>query len=121
MKKLKYLFTAIAVIAVLAGCSKKDIERFIEDPTTIIKGEVVFSNQSEDTYAVVVESSQDVEEQFNISGNKKITKKYSIGSYKVRLKQQDGYIFYPSEFTVTFTLSESGKTLCWDNSQYWFK
>lgn len=131
MKKLKYLFTAIAVIAILAGCKENNPPQSQDDsthddpPAKVTTAKITFSNQSEDTYIVVVESHS-YSDQFEIKGNKNVTKTYTLSSvigydYIIRLKQKDGYMVYPTEHTFHMMIEEGGAAVCWNNDRYWIQ
>jgi len=124
MRKVFRLFVAFATLLILCGCSDiittNPIGDIATDPSKIIKGKVVFSNQSSDPYAVVVESEDGID-QFNVTGNANVTRTYSVGRYKITLTQTDGYVIYATKHNATLDLTEAGATLCWDNKDVWWK
>lgn len=118
MKKVFNFFVVLVAVTILCGCSDINSPNPFNDLKT--KGRLVFSNQSEDPYAVVINSSDGVD-QFSITGNTNETKTYPVGHYIIHLKQTDGYVLYPSEFDASLELTEAGATLCWTNKEVWWK
>ena len=75
---------------------------------TICKGTIRFVNNSSNPYTVSVSGYSS----FVLGGNKWIEKEYDKGSYIIHVKQNSGYLFYPTEENYTVRLSCGGEANC---------
>ena len=66
----------------------------------ICKGTIQFINNSTNPYTVSVSGYGS----FTLQGNHYVKKKYDKGSYIVNVKQNSGYLFYPTEESYTVRL-----------------
>ena len=66
----------------------------------ICKGTIQFINNSTNPYTVSVSGYGS----FTLQGNHYIKKQYDKGSYIVNVKQNSGYLFYPTEESYTVRL-----------------
>ncbi|MCQ2329537.1 MAG: hypothetical protein MJZ93_03150 [Paludibacteraceae bacterium] len=120
MKKVLKLFVALMAVTILSGCSDinspNSIGDAISNPEKLVKAKVLFSNQSNDPYAIIVNCENGVD-QFNMEGNSNITRTYPIGTYKIHIEQKEGYVIYPSKYDVELELGVEGAKLYWDNKK----
>jgi len=75
---------------------------------TICQGTIRFVNNSSNPYTVSVSGYSS----FVLGGKKWIEKKYDKGSYVINVKQNSGYLFYPTEETYTIRLGCGGEGTC---------
>ncbi len=130
MKKVLKLFVAIIATTILCGCGETNTPQNPNSPKNpdssedVKKVQIVFSNQSEDNYHVVVESPI-LSDQFDIAGNKNITNVYETSKnwfyVTIRMTQSDGYYFYPTEHVAEVQIVAGKLTICWDNDSWWTK
>lgn len=66
----------------------------------ICQGTIQFINNSTNPYTVSVSGYGS----FTLQGNHYVKKKYDKGSYIVNVKQNSGYLFYPTEESYTVRL-----------------
>lgn len=122
MKKVLKLFVALAAVIILGGCSDinspNSLGDAIANPEKLVKAKVLFSNQSKDPYAIVVNSENGVD-QFNLQGNSNITRNYPIGTYEIKIEQTEGYTFYATKHNIVIDLGPEGKNIRWDNKNIW--
>lgn len=76
--------------------------------STICQGTIRFVNNSSNPYTVSVSGYSS----FVLGGNKWIEKKYDKGSYIIHVKQNSGYLFYPTEENYTVRLGCNGEETC---------
>lgn len=75
---------------------------------TICQGTIRFVNNSSNPYTVSVSGYNS----FVLGGNKWIEKKYDKGSYIINVKQNSGYLFYPTEENYTVRLGCGDEATC---------
>lgn len=75
---------------------------------TICQGTIRFVNNSSNPYTVSVSGYNS----FVLGGNKWTEKKYDKGSYVIHVKQNSGYLFYPTEENYTVRLGCGDEATC---------
>ncbi|MDO5607386.1 MAG: hypothetical protein Q4G08_02910 [Capnocytophaga sp.] len=94
MKKLMFLFLSVF----LFSCSKDDLN-------VKTKHEVRFSNNSSSPYTVTINFNDD-KEVFVLQGKEYVIRKYDEGTFIIwYVKQNSGYLIYPTEQTGNFTVT----------------
>ena len=74
----------------------------------VCQGTIRFVNNSTNPYTVSVSGYGS----FVLPGKKWIEKNYDKGSYVIQVKQNSGYLFYPTEETYTVRLGCGDNTTC---------
>ena len=88
MKKIFYLLLFVA-IAILTSCSGRN------EPTQQKVGYIQVLNNTSDPYYVTFKGNTATS--FTIQGKYSTTKAVTPGYYNIHVKQQSGYLLYPTE------------------------
>lgn len=102
MKKVIFIFCAV-LCCVFMGCSKGSILNPVET------GNIQFVNNNSDPYGVVVKGNTSL--QFVQNARTSVYKTVEVGYYNVKVIQQSGYIFYPTEKEYSFYVKENQTTV----------
>lgn len=102
MKKYLALFLLV-VSVVLIGCSDRNSP---SNPASTKKyGYIQVLNNSSSPYTISIRGNTSLT--FTLNGNQSITKQVETGYYNVHVKQQSGYILYPTEKDYEFYVREN--------------
>ena len=103
------LFVLVVTCTIFTSCERDDGEYpiggggnngyGIDIPTCT--GTIEFVNNSNNPYTVDVSGY----DSFTLSGNHYSTKTYEKGSYNIKVTQNSGYLFYPTEETYQVSVS----------------
>ena len=92
MKKLFYFVALCTLAYVFIGCSKNGSVSQREEPT--VNGTIQLLNTTNDPYSVTI--SGNTPSSFTQKGNTSVEKEVEAGYYDITVKQQSGYILYPT-------------------------
>ncbi len=93
MKKLLYFIVLCTMTFGLTNCSKNGSTSRGEEPTS--KGTIQLLNTTNDPYYVTINGNTSLS--FTQQGNTSVKKEVEVGYYNIKVKQQSGYLFYPTE------------------------
>lgn len=103
----KSLLISLLAIALLSACDSSS-GGGVYGGEVLCQGTIRFVNNSTNPYTVSVSGYGS----FVLQGNKWIDKKYDKGSYVIQVKQNSGYLFYPTEETYTVRLGCGDNATC---------
>ena len=98
---MKKVFLAIAVCFLIFVSCDSDSGNNSWGNSTVCEGTIEFINNSTNPYTVSVSGYGS----FVLGGKKYTERSYEKGSYSIYVKQNSGYLFYPTEETYTVRVS----------------
>lgn len=87
---------------VLVGCSDRNSPT---NPASKKYGYIQVINNSSSPYTVSIKGNTSMS--FSLNGGTSTTKTVEIGYYNVHVKQQSGYLIYPTEHDYEFYVNEN--------------
>jgi len=88
----------------ITGCSDRN-SPYTPVENTKKYGQIQVLNNSSSPYTVTIKGN--TSSSFTLNGQQSITKTVEVGFYHVHVKQQSGYIFYPTEHDYEFYVKEN--------------
>ena len=104
MKKILSLLF-ICICMVLVGCSDRNSPTNPTNPTGKKYGYIQVLNNSSSPYTISIKGNTSMT--FSLNGRTSITKTVETGYYNVHIKQQSGYLLYPTEQDYEFYVNEN--------------